>query len=312
MLRLKLVIGSLLIITLILLMIVGLGAGVSLRSPLLRDLWNAGHLLLFGLLSYGYFSCLSMAAHTLSYRLLLSNIAALGLGAGIEYLQLHLGRSFSVADIFNDVIGANLGLLVLALQKARVAGRGRLTIRFGIVLMLGLGLRDVELRLLDEWAMRRDFPVLANFETSIQLQRWTFANVVAHRSQPFPRSGGYTLDVQFLNGEYPSVSLHHLVGDWSSLQFLHLAVYSASKQTTPFELEVFDRDYQRNGFHFNDKFNTPLVIVPGWNFINIPLQVIENAPQQRNMDMRLIQALSLFTHQPTVPVRLYIDSIRLL
>ncbi|OUS09366.1 hypothetical protein A9Q90_03385 [Gammaproteobacteria bacterium 54_18_T64] len=312
MLRLKFALGSLLIITLTLLMIVGLGEGVGLGYPLLIDIWNAGHLVLFALLSYGYFSRPTLARHGLAYRVILTNIVALGLGAGIEYLQLQLGRSFSCADIVNDVIGANLGLLVLALYKTRVKGLERLTIQLGFILMLGLGLRDVELQLWDEWAMRSDFPVLANFETSIQLQRWEFANVVARRSQQFSRSDSYSLEAQFLNGDYPSISLNHLIGDWSGLQFLHLSVYSVSEQITSFELEVFDRQYRLNGFHFDDKFNTPLAIAPGWNFINIPLQVIENAPQQRNMDMRFIQSLSLFTHRPGVPVRLYIDSIRLL
>ena len=311
MLRLKLTLGSLIIITLTLLMIVGLGDGVGLRYPLLNDIWNAGHLVLFALLSFSYFYRSTLEQYPLAYRVILTNIAALSLGAAIEYLQLRLGRSFSYADIVNDVIGANLGLLVLALQKPRKKGRERLTLQFGLILMLGLGLRGVELQLWDEWAMRKDFPVLANFETAQQLQRWEFTNVAARRSQQFSLSDSYSLEAQFLNGGYPSISLNQLIGDWSDLQFLHLSVYSVSRQVTSFELEVFDRQYRLNGSHFDDKFNISLAIAPGWNVIKIPLQVIENAPQQRNMDMRFIQSLSLFTHRPVVPVHLYIDSIGL-
>lgn len=307
----KIFLFLLMIASLTLFMIVGIGDGGGIRHPLLRDFWDIGHLVLFGLLSYSYFSCHWAVQYDVFYRLKFVSIAAPGLGAVVELLQLFLGREFSLNDIVNDLIGGYLGLLLLALRNIKIRGLERFIVHVGIILLLGLGLRNLAFHLVDEWEMRRAFPVLADFDTPRQLDRWEFSNVLIRRSEKYSKSGGWSLDAQFHGAGYPGLTLSHLIGDWSGHHLLNLTVYNPSSKTLPFELKVYDRQHLLNGFGYGDRFNAVIAIDPGWNSIAIPLHKIEHAPLQRRMNMHEIQALSLFTHNPVAPIRLYIDSIRL-
>jgi hypothetical protein len=62
---------------------------------------------------------------------------------------------------------------------------------------------------------------------------------------------------------------------------------------------------------FTDRYNRELLIHPGYNEIRIPLEEIEDAPANRQLDLSSIHIIHLFIIEPQQPMILYIDDLSL-
>ena len=288
------------------------GGGGQESHRLIKDIWDAGHLVLFGLISFAYFGRPDNAKRSLIDKIFFTTIVSLFLGAAIEVFQLLTHRDFSVDDIINDVIGGYLGLLGLMVLNNQQVLMYRTIAGIVFVLLLVLGLRGFEKHLLDEFSMRKQFPVLASFENQIEMERWEFSNVNVRRSQQFVKSGEYSLEVEFLRGRYPTVSVLHLRPDWSAYNKLRFSVYSPGHHDLEFEVKVYDQSHIERGGEYTDRFNEEITLTHGWNTVEISVPDIIRAPKQRSMDIHEIKLFSLFADKLVQPVTLYIDDIRLL
>jgi VanZ family protein len=302
-------ISSLIIIMVVLLFV---GGGAQQNHRLIKDVWDAGHLALFGLLSFGYFCRPGNACHSLIYKIVFTTIASLFFGAAIEGLQLLIHRGFSVNDIVNDVIGGYLGLLILIILNKQQTLIFRTIASVIFVLFLAVGLRGFEKHLYDEMVMQKQFPVLAGFESQYEMERWEFSRVNVRRSQQFVKSGKHSLEVDYLLGRYPNISLQHLKSDWSGYNKLMFSVYSPNYQDLKFEVKVYDKKHIENGGKYSDRFNENITLKHGWNSIEIAMSDIISAPKQRSMDIHEIKVFSIFTDNLIQPVTIYIDDIRLM
>ena len=305
---------SMAIVCLILILIafLFLGGGGQQSHRLVKDIWDAGHLVLFGLISFIYFFRPENAKRSLIYKIFFTTIASLFLGTVIELFQLLIHRGFSVDDIVNDVIGGYLGLLGLMIFNNQQALMYRTIAGIIFVVFLTVGLRGFEKHLFDEFSMWKQFPVLASFENQIEMERWELLNVNVRRSQQFVKSGKYSFEVEFLRGRYPTVSLSHLRPDWSAYNKLMFSVYSPSRHDLEFEVKVYDQAYIERGGEYADRFNEEITLTHGWNTVEISVPDIIRAPKQRSMDIHEIKLFSLFADKLVQPVTLYIDDIHLI
>lgn len=288
------------------------GGETQLKHRLVKDIWDAGHLVLFGLLSYSYFNRPTKAGVSISYKIVFTTSVGLILGAAIEALQLLVHREFSRGDIINDVIGGYLGLLSLSILDKRQALTRRIIATAILVIFLAAGLRNMGKHLLDEINMRKQFPVLASFESRLEIERWEHKLVNLKLSQQYIKSGLYSLEVEYLRGRYPNISLKHFKSDWSGYNKLEFSVYNPSHQELKFSINVYDRKHIKDGRKYNDRFSKSVTLKPGWNNIGISLQDIIKAPRRRYMNIHRIKGFSLFTDRLEQPVTIYIDDLHLL
>lgn len=281
------------------------------QHRLIKDLWDGGHLVLFGLLIFLFFSRPSQSTRPVIYKVIVTSISCLLLGTAIEIIQLFTHREFSTSDIINDLIGGYLGLICLLMvdqQQPR-----KLRVIAAVIFIVGslLGLRNLEKHLIDEYRITQQFPLLAGFETEWELERWEHSLTELKRSANFVKSGSYSLQVTYLPGRYPNISLQHMQNNWSGYSQLTFSVYNPMQHDLNFELKVYDASHIKRGRKYSDRFNHPMTFAPGWNTIDIPLTDIIDAPAHRSMDIRHVRGLSLFTDQLAAPVTLYLDHVTL-
>jgi VanZ family protein len=278
---------------------------------LIKDVWDAGHLVLFGLLSFVYFIHPARSKHSPVYKFVFTSVFCLLVGSGIEFIQLFTHREFSTSDIINDIIGGYLGLLCLIILHRQQTAQIRTVSLVVFVVLLAGGLRHLQMDIYDEYQIRQQFPLLAGFETENELDRLEFNNVQLERSVKFVKEGKHSLQVQYQTGRYPNITLKYLKGDWSQYQNMTFSVYNPDTQAYPFELKIYDKKHTQNGRRYTDRYNRPLTIEPGWNTITTPLSDIISAPKARTMDIHNIKAISFFTDKLQQPVTIYLDQIHL-
>lgn len=299
-----------LIIT-ILVVFLFIGGEAQQQHRLIKDTWDAGHLVLFGLISFAFFHSKKQAHHSLLKQVFVTTFFCLLLGTAIEFAQLLFNREFSRDDIINDMIGGYLGLCMLFIAKHTEKNINRVIAGLFFIILSIIGLRNFEQHLLDEYRMRTDFPVLADFENKLEESRWENKLVNTQYSTRYSTSGNNALQVEYLRGRYPNISLEHFMRNWSGYQQLSFSVYNPEPAILNFTLKIDDYQHVKNGRRFTDRLNKKIQLQQGWNHINIPVEEIRQAPRQRSMDISQINTVSLFTDKLEKPVTIYLDNMRL-
>jgi VanZ family protein len=252
----------------------------------LRQIWNLGHLGLFGIV--GFF---------VGERLLCSDrpgqppwrgfalalaVGALA-GAAIELLQLAIGRDCSLEDVVADAIGMGAGLLLGA--RAQLQSRRALFLAAvaGIVLALAMQLWPVLRSAVDAYNARRAFPVLADFERGVlpALQRERFG---ATEADLMVVDGG--LRVSLRAGQYPGFSLDDFPHDWRGWRTLVFDLDNPGTTALPLSCRIHDAAHNQE---YADRFNRRFELQPGRQQLRIDLAEVATAPRDRAMDMSAIR-----------------------
>jgi hypothetical protein len=146
------------------------------------------------------------------------------------------------------------------------------------------------------------FPVLADFRSSNELF-WVVGYGV---NRDIVRDA---LDIEFSADDFPGVSFHEPVPDWS--RFRTLAIDVENPDADPLFLMVRVHDRGR-GRYFNDRFNRRFDLAGlERRTIRIPLEDIRNGPRGRLMNMTHISDITLFRGERTGSRHLRIYSLRL-
>jgi len=287
------------------------GGETQQKHRLIKDVWDAGHLVLFGLISFIYFSRPAKANHSIIYKIIVTTLFCLLVGSAIEVIQLFTHRNFSIGDIINDVIGGYLGLLAIIITSKHKTLKNQIIAPLVFFLLVIIGLRGLEKDLIDEYILRSDFPELASFETNLEMDRWEFKQVNAKRSLQHVKKGSYSLEAEFLPGRYPNISMQHFLADWSGYEKLGFSVFNPTNESQQFELKVYDARHVTTGRKYKDRLNKQITFAPGWNEIDIELSEIIRSPKHRSMNAKEIKGFSLFTDKLKQPVTLFIDNVHL-
>jgi len=303
-----LLISSLILVLFILLFI---DSDAQQNHRLIKDIWNAGHLVLFGLLSFVYLHLSKITKRSLLHQIIVITLFSLLIGTAIEFVQLLFKRDFSYNDIFNDLIGGYLGFCFFVLTDKTKKVSLRLFYALAFIMLAVLGLRELEKNLLDEYRMRNSFPVLADFENDLEKSRWEYLLVKAEYSTEYVTSGKTSLKAKYLPGRYSTLSLEHFINDWRGFRFLSFSIYNPQTSPLDYAVTIFDAQHNKTGRRYSDRFNKRIQIQPGWNNIRLSIDKIIQAPKQRTMVANQIKGVYLFTSRLKQPITLYIDSIRL-
>ena len=277
-----------------------------------RELWNLGHILYFALIVLGFSFWPLFRRLPLLWQWPLLLGFALCWGWGVEQLQYGSDRTTDMMDVSRDLSGA---LLMLAFHPAYLEP-GRVVLR-RVLRLLALAyfiyhLIPLALAITDETCARFQFPVLSDFSTPFELERWDGSATRAIVSDIGGRTGRQ-MKIALTTERYSGVGLKFLPQDWSAYQVVVLEIYSPYETALPVTIRIHDRIHQTRepAFQFNDRFNKRFRLLKGWNHISIDLAEVARAPVKRTMDMQHIADISLFSSALQQPRTLFLDSVYL-
>jgi VanZ family protein len=276
-------------------------------SRSLKELWNLAHIAYFFLLLclIGYIQSLK----NIPAKILIPGLVffSLLLGGLIELCQYATGRTPDGQDIVLDLTGPLLALVFLS-RYSKPFNRGLLlSFRIALLTLLAVQTTPFAVAVADEIIAYRQFPVLISNDTPFEIGRWRgnadieierieSANLLKMRLSP--------------EKQFPGTSLRYFPGDWS--EYNQLVIRSLNPLSVPLNItvRVHDKAHESSYLH-QDRFNLNARVQPGWSDLQIELDQIRNAPQDREMNMREISDLSVFTSKLTAQRILYIDKIYL-
>jgi VanZ family protein len=285
-----------------------LGSDEALPSRAFRAFWNLGHVGYFALIAGLLLQWPGLRRQAPWRQWLLVLLATLLIGGTIEILQIGTRRSADWMDLLRDFAGS---LLVLAFHPGLQGGRALL--RKGLrLLVLALLLWEAlpfGRALVNTVATRQQFPVLADFSTPFELDRWSGG---ADR-RIVEAEGRRLLELTLRPGAYSGVSLQDFPADWSGYGSLVIELEQPSPEPLRLTLRIHDRLHETgpHAYDYSDRFNRSFVLEQGRQRLRIPLQQIRKAPSRRLMDLRALMDLSMFAMDLPRPRKLRILTIRL-
>ena len=271
-------------------------------------LWDLGHILLFALFIYiilndsGWFKEKSFIIQ-LTWVILITFF----LGVVSELAQNNFNRRPEIGDMRRDIEGGLLALFFFSATSSRLPNLLLRSLQVVILIAVIFEAAPVGKAIMDEATARRSFPVLADFETPFEINRWRGrANISINNEIAY--NGKASMKVRLTTAKYSGVFMRYFPRDWKGYAYLHAAIYNESRQ--PLEITVRIND-ELHINRYNDRFNRVYLLRTGWNKISIPLERVKNAPKKRKMDLRRIRSFGFFVISQPVPKTIYIDNVRL-
>lgn len=287
-----------------------LGGPDYYSSRSFKHLWNAGHIVYFalltGLLSRWHF----IAQMSLARQWIIILLVTLLAGVSIEFMQYGTERTPDAGDVLRDLTGSLL-VLVFGLSKSALQHAGwRLSLRVTVLALLLVQLWPLTKSLIDEVIACQQFPVLSNFETPFEIDRWDGNDKLSVDSIP-SISRGKILKLSLTTDQYSGVMLNHFDGNWVSARTLRISFYNPDATLLQITCRIHDHQHTDGYEEYEDRFNRSFILMQGWNHIEIDLDEVEDSPADRSMDMRHIRGLGIFVVSLPEPRLLYLDNVQL-
>lgn len=261
-----------------------------------------GHLLLFAALGWLFLRLPCLQRYSFVTRAALTLAFALTLGTVIELIQPYFGRTAAMRDVWQNVLGAAIAVVL------HVPGRARRRALAGVLgAVLALELYIPTTSIWDRGVARNQFPTLATFSTPFEHRRWTSGT----QDDAFARTGNRSLRVDLEPARYAGTTLRRSLGNWHGFEALAFSVYNASHDPLTVTVSVWDHHHRNNGGPYADRFNQRYQLLPGWNDIRIPLNTIKTAPADRTMALDDVAEFAVFTTNLEEQRTIYLDAVRL-
>jgi len=278
-----------------------------------KAFWNTGHLYFFAILIWLVLQHPALQHKSVFRLLAMSVLISLISGGMIEVIQLAVGRDMDIGDVLLDVLGGLLGCLIILLQTVAFKVWQKRLALLAVMLVLLLAYIPFLILVYDDYLIKNNFPVIADFESTFEKSRWYGVNVQSLSiDDTTVRSGEHSLKSEFALGEFPALELEGFTDDdWSEYQWFKLSLFNDQPEPVEVEIKVYDRQHQANNYRYSDRFNRVLRLQQGWNDFAVPVNEILNAPEGRRMDPTEIYEFSIFLYKPIKPLVLYVDDIYL-
>lgn len=267
------------------------------------ELWNAGHVLLFFLLSYllGRLVCLIFCIRTLPFNYILLLLVILVLsGWAVEHIQLQYGRSFAYSDIALDGFGSAAGLSLF------------LSIRYGFrailsLIFITLGLSSLFSASINLYRMYGEFPVLFEQVDELSLKRFSGSS----KREMTKQGNDHSLSIEFGTDRYSNLVLKEMKRDWSGYSQLVMQWYNPSIDDLVITCRIHDNLHRYSGNAIDDRFHQLVTLKLGGNRVVIDLSKVEHLSNGRHMNMNTIMALMCFSTSLDSPRQLILRKIYL-
>lgn len=273
-----------------------------------KAFWNLGHILFFFLLAH----CLLRHWQWLRGRPFREQCGfgialAIAFGMLIESAQyLTNSRTVSTLDIARNVVGV---LCALAFSAPPALSRtSKAALQTLVIAALAVSVYPLAKALADEQLARQSFPVLSDFESALELSRWTRGT----RSDAKASSGHYSLQVPLSTDPYSGIGMKYLPHDWHPYSHLLLDIYNPDADELTLTCRVHDAEHLKGKQRYSDRFNRRFHLHQGWNTLQIALVDVINAPRDRTIDIHHIRGLGCFSRDLKKSRVIYVDFVRLI
>jgi VanZ family protein len=258
------------------------------------------HVPLLGLLAWGL-----QARGPLRGRPVAAAVATVLVGLAIELVQSVTGRAMSLIDLALDASGAGL-----AVCWARRRAWPAAALAAALALSLVAPLRH----LWPEWGIiaaerlaTRRFPLLADFETGVEMGNWS-ANQNGRLRRVSRAEGGHALSITGAPPEiYPGANFNGFPRDWTGHRRLEWDARVVSADSARFIVRLDDFAARRDGAWLGARFTAGRA----WrHYVWEPTARLSHKPSrpQRRDDM---DGLTFYITRPAAPVTLEIDNLQL-
>ena len=277
-----------------------------LWAPVLDDaswflVWSdAAHAIVFGAVCF--LSLFALRHSSVNARLpasshyLIALAVTIALGLATELIQIPLNRDASFGDVARDVIGAWIGAGIFALFDGRLSRRATIALAVtatipGIIVAMPVVENSAAY-------LRRSFafPDIANFSADFDdyfVRRQ--AVDLSHDILPATWSRSdreHALHIGFGDNRWPGLEFREPPPNWSDYRILALDITNPDKRELELQLRVHDEKHDQS---YSDRFNLTLTIPGGERIVNrIPLELVEDGPRSRKLDLEEVSALILF------------------
>jgi VanZ family protein len=285
--------------------------GPDYESPRsFRHAWDLGHIIYFALLTLLLSGWRPVARRTPAIQWTVILCITLIAGTLVELAQSGMQRNPDVYDLLRDVTGS---VLILSFGPAGMPVRSRrwkLVLQTAVVAVLLLELWPLAKSLFDENMARRRFPLLADFEGAFETERWTGSDGLSIEKLPQAMTGR-VLKLPLSTEQYSGAELFYFPGDWKQFDFLSMSIFNPDAQPLQLTVRIHDRQHTQGDGLYEDRFNRSVLLVHGWNHIELDLEEVASAPRNRRMDMGHVRGLGIFATALDEPRVIYLDNIRL-
>jgi hypothetical protein len=275
--------------------------------------WDLGHLFLFSVITYLVLKfSTTVSSLGLSKQIMIITFSVFFLSVIIEIAQKGLdNRSPDALDIMRNIAGSLFAIAYFSPSKKKIKRKLLNFFRSLVLFIIIILLLPLAISVADEVYAYTQFPVLGDFETPLEIIRWS-GEAEYNRTQNRSAHGKYGLKIVLHPVKYSGVSLEYLHGDWRKYKYLLFYVFSPQDDVLQIVCRIHDKEHERNKSCFEDRFNRNLTLYKGWNLIKISLEDVLHAPVDRKMDMSHISGLGLFSLQLQQNRTVYLDYVRLM
>jgi len=269
-------------------------------SRLFGAVWDCGHIVFFCLLVFYVNSYIKLRGSLAAISLTLIVFIAGGL---IELIQIKIGRDGNWLDVYYDLVGTWIGL-VWCQPVTRIIRYARIAV-FALTLP---ALLKVLLLALLQFQAAQNFPVIADFETRLELYQY---KGTVERSDLVHTQGNFSLQLTLQTTEYSGISFGRAYPDWTPYNHLRMDIYIPDSEPLDIVIRVNDIVHDLAGWKDDDRYNYRTRLSQGWNNLTLSIDAIRNGPANRLMDLQQISSIGIFTTRLPAPRDIYIDNIRL-
>ena len=273
-------------------------------------LWDLGHILFFSLTSWLLCKLFRTRFPELSVVVIYLYVFLLVLVSGIvvERLQVFFdGRSPSVHDVLRNQLGCLVILAFSDYGKGQFKRNFLIVFQLTVVMLMGGALFPLGRAVIDEQTALRQFPVLSDFETPFEVDRWSEGEFL-RVDKGIARHGKHSLKVNLTTATYSGAGLVHFPGNWAEFKNLHISVFLP--EDSQLELACRVHDFEHNN-KYTDRFNKIFILEKGWNDLVISLSDIQRAPVDRLLNLSEIESIKLFVVSQKKDRIIYIDYVYL-
>ena len=275
-----------------------------------KHFWDLGHIVYFVLLVRLLSRWRFVAQMSLTGQWTIILVITLLLGVSIEFMQHGTARTPEIGDVLRDITGS-LVALVFGFPGAGLRPvRLRHFLRITVLVLLLIQLWPLTRSLIDEAIAWHQFPVLSDFETPFEIDRWAGNAGLSVQTMPLI-SRGKLLKLSLTTDQYSGAALKYFDGDWASFNTLKISLYNPDASPLKITCRIHDLQHQDGNEEYEDRFNRSYILMQGWNHIEIDLNEVKESPVNRHMDMHRIRGLGLFVTSLHAFRIIYLDNVRL-
>ena len=238
------------------------------------QLYSPAHFIFFALVAFGLSKLFSTAPNNCGHPFILIILVIFSLGSIIEIIQPYFNRRANFLDLAINLLGGLFGLLFLAPMRDKWRGSVLSGAQAVILILVVLAFYRPVITLWDMWQANRQFPVLSDFETRFEANRWSQGVI----NKDLARHGNCSLFVVLGTQKYAGTTLKRSFGNWNSYAALAFSLFNPDARPLRITVSIRDHEHFRRGGEFHDRYNQAFTMKHGWNDVAIPMARIRSAP----------------------------------